>query len=353
MREWNACASLHQRLPVLSMSDRLRISHVCHYWRLLAISAQRMWCRLDVWWRQLNIDTRMTNSPPLHNLDALSCLLPRSRDLPLVLHFCSPVSEPSVDIGSDLGALLAPHQARLVAIHARVDSPYVLENFLLRLERLPWLEVFSADGATPACLDLPIDLALCRLALPRLRHLELRHWNFDLIPMHDILPSFPSVTDLECRITTARGLHNILAAFPSLTRATLQGLADDFAGNMSHIQRLANCIQDLTICDVPEYQEDRFLEIFSGARDRQAFTFRMLMWQWVTAQSLAIIHDFREGCLHMRCTTGPHGIEIDVRDEVSGLRRIASFHRAVGENDPAGERGHAHGRGAAVGMYQP
>ncbi|KZV97599.1 hypothetical protein EXIGLDRAFT_730268 [Exidia glandulosa HHB12029] len=303
MGERNATSSFQGRLPdelwsaiweddALTLSDCIRISHVCYSWRYLALLSPRLW-------RDVSFTTRRETTPkcsgscqPCLNVEAslidrrfarLETLLPRSRGLPLDLRVMCPYNDRAIstDFIARLAHALRPHSHRLAKIEARFDDKEKLCSFIRLLDDMPALRCLSVNTAhdTSVTFDEREFVPVSRQRMPVLEHLHLTHPAFDYA-LESTEPMV-SVTTVTYAFEFEYELLNLFRAFPRLESVTLTPSNCNFfawgqdPAMTAELRKLAEKVEDATFLGIASSEDwHRVLFELLHRRDMEAFTVR-------------------------------------------------------------------------------
>ncbi|KZV84158.1 hypothetical protein EXIGLDRAFT_727581 [Exidia glandulosa HHB12029] len=212
-------AMIWQDLPLL---DRLDVTHVCHYWRNIALASPRVWSALDYRFFQhrssckckeckSKTPKRVRSSPRI-----FSMILPRSSRLPLSIR----IKNSDNDCGRQLFAavkvlasLLRPHASRISRLDVFVSIATVLPDLVEGVGSFPTL-VSLAAGTCVTWESITMPLASERFDAPALRYLSLvGNWCNE----HNTTFHFPAVQTLRVTHESRVGVEPLLDACPNVS----------------------------------------------------------------------------------------------------------------------------------------
>ncbi|KZV90468.1 hypothetical protein EXIGLDRAFT_720326 [Exidia glandulosa HHB12029] len=212
-------AMIWQDLPLLDLLD---VTHVCHYWRNIALASPRVWSVLDYRFFQhrssckcreciSKTPKRVRSSPRI-----FSMILPRSSRLPLSIR----IKNSANDCGRQLFAavkvlasLLRPHASRISRLDVSVSIATVLPDLVEGVGSFPSLVRLAAStGVTWESITMP--LASERFDAPALRYLSLvGNWCNE----HNTTFHFPAVQTLRVTHESRVGVKRLLDACPNVS----------------------------------------------------------------------------------------------------------------------------------------
>ncbi|KZV97586.1 hypothetical protein EXIGLDRAFT_764245 [Exidia glandulosa HHB12029] len=301
MGERNATSSFQGRLPdelwsaiwedgALTLSDCIRISHVCYSWRYLALLSPCLW-------RDVSFTTRRETTPkcscqPCLDVETslvdlqftrLETLLPCSRELPLDLCVMCPYNDQAIstDFIARLAHALRPHSHRLARIEARFDDKQKLCSFIGLLEDLPALRYLSVNTAhdTSVTFDEREFAPVSRQRMPALERLSLTHPAFDYA-LESPEPMV-SVTTVTYAFEFEYELVSLFRSFPRLESVTLTPSDCNFFAwgqdptLTAELRKLAERVEDATFLDIASSENwHRVLFELLHRREMEAFTVR-------------------------------------------------------------------------------
>ncbi|KZW02687.1 hypothetical protein EXIGLDRAFT_829203 [Exidia glandulosa HHB12029] len=266
-----------QDMPLV---DRLRITHVCHDWRQLALGSPRVWCTVDLWFYRHDDNCACDDCalspaphPMISNARLVRYALTLSRSVPLCVSLGDRGSEFALGLFRTdcdaavhlILALLQPHIDRLAALHADLFSAYVLTKFLSLIPALPRL--VSLTTTSPNFNALGVPLCKSVIAMPQLRTLSMTggwgHWL-----LYSRTQVFPAVTTLRVTFGWTKATLAMIRACPNLQCLELwipqfvqdiKADRDEFVAAVAGIRhlRLLNMRQivDFSLSDLVENKE--------------------------------------------------------------------------------------------------
>ncbi|KZW01834.1 hypothetical protein EXIGLDRAFT_27661 [Exidia glandulosa HHB12029] len=208
------------------MQDCVVVSHVCHYWRELALGTPRLWCELDFFTSRHGgpCECLMCSALELDdihrlgttNIHLITNIIGRSLALPLHLNITAPVPRCEPDDTAYLARMLKPCIDRLVALNVKTDDPWLAGEFIQGFPSLPALRSLSYRHIDEFNYE---GLFLGPVALPALQALDLTTRNI----LHSEFPqsevthfSLPSVHTLRTVVQRLEDLYTIFSACPQL-----------------------------------------------------------------------------------------------------------------------------------------
>ncbi|KAF5316498.1 hypothetical protein D9619_006364 [Psilocybe cf. subviscida] len=262
---------------------QLVITHVCHYWRTVALSCTTLWSALDI--------------SPQTSLDMIAIYLQRSGDLPLSLQvdLRHDVSDPSTHehvmstwntIKSTasrwrrLHIQVGPQDAISVSNNLRqVDSPVLEELRMTSVSHVPGLANMF-EGGTPALKTLSlVGISLLQFA-PPLQKLTRLHLTSNVSTSYETFWELLSkMTQLEeltlhSRVVSSWPIQPSLAKNITLPSLRTFKLSDQrcplFVPLLSIAAPLLHtlCLSDLVVHDLPEASsESRIREYYPSVRN--------------------------------------------------------------------------------------
>ncbi|KZV92826.1 hypothetical protein EXIGLDRAFT_692377 [Exidia glandulosa HHB12029] len=211
-----------QDLPLV---DRLRVTHVCHDWRRLALGTPLIWCDIDLWvYRHPDAckcdDCSLTPGlhPMLSNARLVRHVLSLSQKLPLYVTFGDRDTVFELGFSSEcrdavkvLVGALEPHAGRIAALHGTLASPFVMTMFFESVSAFPRLVSMSVTTSNPEALGVPLYRTV--VSFPQLRTLHITggwaNWLLDN-------QVFPAVATLRVTFAWTNATLALIRACPSI-----------------------------------------------------------------------------------------------------------------------------------------
>lgn len=313
------------------LADRITLTHVCHFWRTLALRSPRMWTHVEVYslehrlgcdcnrctfqeeekfQRHSPVDSAASSSdgdeeqedgdsdadsddvgladtdrrdPGWTNIRSLRHVLKRSGSLPFSLEFTCDMAKASIWIGMRILNALASHghASRLRELNITYIDSLIVHYVLSRLKiSLPVLEVLSctrvrASSAPADALAIPIQIDM-----PALRVLEFGPelaWR-DIRTGSNPEPQLPSLRRLELTVipwTAWRSLRSMLELCPTLEELHLHLGPYDVGSTFNvapsdGIDDACRGIRILTIDGVGSSCESTILRLFAHSASQRA-----------------------------------------------------------------------------------
>lgn len=223
-RAFNSRAK-HTRLPtelwehiwrLLSLVDRVSVSQVCFYWRTIALASLWLWVELDIGYCKTHpmfpacVKCRChTDEVASPDLNLLTLVLPRSKDLPLSLRFRSTESTRRRMLDLLAGAT---HRLTGVEIDA-VPGPDARDSHLAHFCSMHSIRTLRLNRLSNGWDDFRPD----NFDLPNLEHLHISYGT-----IHDgVRAPLLNLTSLHFSFSTLDEILKYLKAAPQLSELSL------------------------------------------------------------------------------------------------------------------------------------
>lgn len=318
----------------LPLADRVRVTHVCHDWRTLALGTPRVWRCIDYWFYRHNeactcIECAFQGDSSRSvrtNALLVSLALPRSVPLELDIFLGDKGTDhrenifcPS-DTVSYLSNLLLPHKGRIRTIYADVYNAQSLTTLLDELREFPALTSLVATAAADGRANLGARLTNERLSMPKLERLSLTNgWAAATCEQ-----SFPAVTNLKATYGWCTSLRRLIEACPKIAFLDIGMTKWIGNGNDRGSDELAECISAL-----PAVRISGMLDllakyvVFMGSPPADVEYAFVGNHDFCTA-STDLCWGGLEGIERLTCTTDGHTVHVRAYG-AGGARRTLSF----------------------------